>query len=126
MLNLKNQWFFNIPLKGAFAGRARASGELIRCVDPYQIIPCGPRARAHVEVLPPPLIMTVAIISEGAIIVNVVILAIILIAIIIAMDMIIAVAATVVVAVVHIVSAIAGPAGRICPAPSGPARQCAG
>merc|ERR1712060_887453 len=84
------------------------------------------RARAHVEVLPPPLIMTVAIISEGAIIVNVVIVTIILIAIIIAMDIMIAVAATVVVAVVHIVSAIAGPAGRICPAPAGPARQCAG
>merc|ERR1712060_166455 len=80
------------------------------------------RARAHVEVLPPPLIMTVAIISEGAIIVNVIILTITLIA----MDIIIAVAATVVVTVVHIVSAIASPAGRICPAPAGPARQCAG
>ena len=52
--NLKNQWFFNIPVKGAFAGNFRARVELLQrhsraCQGrhPCQIIPCGPHARGR-------------------------------------------------------------------------------
>ena len=52
--SLKNQWFFNIPVKGAFAGNFRARGELLQRHsrarqghNPCQIIPCGPHARGR-------------------------------------------------------------------------------
>ena len=43
---------FNMPFPGGHAGRSRARVELVRCSNPYQIIPCGPHARADVGILP--------------------------------------------------------------------------
>ena len=42
----------NIPVPGGHAGRSRAHAERIRCANPYQMIPCGRHARAHVEFIP--------------------------------------------------------------------------
>ena len=44
---------FNIPVPGGHAGRSRARAhvELVSCTNQYQIIPCGPHARADVGLL---------------------------------------------------------------------------
>ena len=47
-----DQYVFNIPSPGGHAGRSRAHIELVRCTNPHHILPCGPHARADVEILP--------------------------------------------------------------------------
>ena len=50
--SLENQYVFNSPVPGGHAGRSRARVELVRCMNPYQITPCGPHAREDVGIRP--------------------------------------------------------------------------
>ena len=49
--SLGNQCALDIPVHGGRAGRSRARVELIRCTNPCRIMPRGPHARAHVDIL---------------------------------------------------------------------------
>ena len=50
----ENPYVSNLPVPGGHAGRSRAHVEVIRCTNPYHLIPCRPHARAHVGILPKP------------------------------------------------------------------------